>query len=290
MFVTFALVFALARAARGRVRRLAMPSIAVAVVAVTVANLPHAAVTFGVTVPSDATIRVSKRLTTVVRAAVDDGGVVAIRGTGSEIYPYVSAAIVALSDAGIPVCSDPIPQFAPSSVPDCHGRRFDHEVRFVRGELTALDRDGRRIVSSASPLSGSEQRELARTTARITTQVDEVAARGRHIRLTPAFAAYLDRPETRQIVRDVIGDRRVLDSLETSMATSSGRASFADYIRAAALVPVFDPDYWTGRDGDAIEIPGIGWSELTRWADLEHRMRTGTVTALVADGRGRAAR
>ncbi len=282
MFVTFALAYALARAAPAQTSRLAVPSIVVAGLVVTASNLPHAAITFGVTVPSDATIQISRRLTDDVLAAVDDGGIVAVRGTDSASYPYTSAAIVALNDAGVPVCSDPIPQFLPSPIPACTGRRVDHTIRFVRGDPSAIDRDGWRILSTVSALTDSEQRELERESARIASLVRDATARGRRIRLAPAFAAYLERPQTPQIVRDAIGDRRVLDSLDTAMATPSGRASFADYIRTAMLVPDSDPDYWTGRNRDAIEIPGITWSELARWADLEQRMLTGTATALVA--------
>ncbi len=281
MFITFALGYALSRSIPSPVREFRFPVLVGVAVLVAALNLPHAAVTFGVTSASDPTIRRSRLLAAAVLDAVDGDGVVAVRAGGPGSYPYTAATIVALNDAGIPMCADRIPQFEPSPMPTCRGFHTDNEVRFVRGELPQSNNDGWRVLATESPLTDAEKSELAAAAERIEAAVDHVAATGRKIAFAPELVAYVNRTKSLAFLRSTVNDEAKLNPPGGLMSSAAGRKMLARSVDVGELVVGYSRQHSQALEVDPFHVPGITNAELTRWAHLQTRTSSDTFSVLI---------
>ncbi|HET8929947.1 MAG TPA: hypothetical protein VFN21_04745 [Acidimicrobiales bacterium] len=282
MFVTFAFCFALVRAVPGRARGWSAAALPVAAAVVAALNLPHAAVTSGVTVASDQTIERSSYLNRKVIDAVGETGSVAVRTSGYGAYPYSSAVIVALDDAGIRFCASTIDQFEPSPIPGCHwSAAFEHEIRFVRGNGTADTGKGWRVLATVTSLTEDERAELADSTDHLTAAIAEVEAKGGDIRIAPEFRELADTEDDLASIRANVADDTILNPPGGLISTPEGRQ------RLALLVHMFEdiirahPRAGYPASVAPVQLPGVSRSELVRWADLTERSLSDTGSVLI---------
>lgn len=284
MFVTFALAYGIARAAPRRLRGLGTGAVAVAAVVVAVVNLPHAAVTYGVTVAPDRTVDRSRALNTTMLDAVGDGSV-AVRTSGYGAYPYTAAAIVALDAAGVRFCADAIQQFEPSPIPACGSRKLDHEIRFVRGDGSDEAVDGWRVLGTATSLSPADEAELTRSTDRVRAGVATATSEGRGIRFAPAFRRLVETEHDLADVRANVADDSILNPPGGLMTTPAGRQRLALLVHMAEDVIRDHPSFDYPDDIPPVQIPGVDRSELLRWADLTQRSVGQTGSVLIRSAR-----
>lgn len=119
MFVTFGLAYAAVRTLPDRLKRLALSGAFGCLLFFTVSNPPRANVGTGVTSASDVDLRLASQVNPRVVDALRGRGVVAVGQGAFGMYPVSASAVLALNDAGIPVCVQNIPQFEPSPIPEC---------------------------------------------------------------------------------------------------------------------------------------------------------------------------
>jgi hypothetical protein len=268
MFITFALGYGTVRLAPPVLRRAALPAAFGCLLVVTVLNLPHANVPSGVTSASDENIEISRQLDPRLVDALRGRGVVAVGRRGFGGYRFMASSVVALHDAGIPICIDGTPQFEPSPVENCRTRRPDIEIRFDFFDPLHDEIDGWDFVASQSLATPAELREYRRLTRTITAAVDRVEDSGEPLRPTPEFV---------DLIRQRTGGRLDLGTPEAiaflnaapsgrPMHSGAGRRTFASFI-----------DLVIDEAGDApgvraFDLP-VARSEVLQWARLRKRIQ-----------------
>ncbi len=279
MFVSFAIAYGIVRSAPGRLRGFSSGAVAVAAVVVAALNLPHAAVTHGVTVAPDPTIDRSHELVDRVLDSVHDGDTVAVRASGFGAYPYTAAAIVAFDAAGIAFCADAIQQFEPSPISVCGPRKVDHEIRFVRGDGGEEAVDGWRVLGTATSLSAADEADLVRSTARVRAGVAKATAEGTGLAFAPAFRTLVETESDLADIRANVADDSILNPPGGLMSTPAGRRRLAVLVHMAEDIVRDHPRSGYPVDVSPVVVPGVDRSELVRWADLTRRSvgRTGSV-------------
>lgn len=280
MFVTFAAVYAAVRLAPLRLRRVASSGALVVVIALGLVNLPHANASKGVTAASDQVIETSSHLNPLVVDALRGSGLVAVQPRGFGLYPYAASAVVALNDAGIPVCVESIPQFEPSPVASCAGRHPAVKVRFDRSDPLARSTEGWQQVASWTPLSEKEHAEFVRLSRAIDDAIAEARADGSPLHGTAAFGklSLEDTADDIDLTSEAFAVLLAPLDVDDPMGSPDARARLAmivDYGKKLLERNAHRPGV---ANLELLDIP-VSTHELLRWAELYHAQSALAITA-----------
>ncbi len=265
MFVTFALLYAGARAWGERPRRLTAPVALVAAALLAVVNVPHANHAAGTYAATDEMVTTSATLNDAVLDAVADDGAVRIAPPTVHTSPYVSALAVALADAGIPFCVDGIGQWSDLDVTGCAGRATAVTVRI---DLDRLEEPvpGATVVARLDRLSAAETSEADTLAESVTRALDRIDA----LEPTPEYEAFIETAIPPGPTRQALLAARSLDDPGTIMVQPARRLSFAGEVANVHRLS-------GSRQVMMVRLPGVADEDLLRWAELEAERSTGSL-------------
>ncbi|HET8929946.1 MAG TPA: hypothetical protein VFN21_04740 [Acidimicrobiales bacterium] len=266
MFVTFGLAYAAVRTVPEGPRRLALPGAFGCLALFTALNLPHANVGTGVTSASDLELRLASQMNPLVVDALRDRSMVAVGKGAFGMYPVSAAAVVALNDAGIPVCTENIPQFGPSRIPECGTRHPEVEIRVDPLRPLDADSDGWELIAQVSPLSPAEWKRFQRLSREITTAVDRFQATGEPLKPTPEFVRVAEAATDGKL------DLGTPEAIAFLNVTGPGKLMHSDVGRGMIATFVANGermiDDYGGADADGVNVfdLGVPREELFEWA------------------------
>ena len=268
-FVTFAFAYAFVRALPDRLKHVA-PVVAVVFTAVlALLNLPQRPIPH-FTASTAQERRISRALDRRILPAVRDRGTVHMAPAFYGTYPYAAALVVALDDAGVPVCADHIVSFQGYRNAACEGHRPGLTVIYRSAATFTHPPEGETVVARYGTLTPAEQQDWKELSLAVSGAIDALDRSGQPMRLTPAYRAAMRTGR----VPDLRGAHAPEFLADPGLVNTSfsAQGSLARYVRMAA-------DRSNGRVA-LTKLPGVSDADLLRWARLRTKLARGVVVTV----------
>lgn len=269
MFVTFAIVYALARALPERTTTAAPAVATVSVVLLAVTGLPARPIPH-FTAGTEAQQQIAASLNEKIIPAVTGRGTVTVAPAFGGTYAYAAALIVALDDAGIPVCDRFIVSFQGYENPACDRQDPGVVVTYRSAATFTHAPPGETIVARHEALTSAERTEWKNLSLGVWSGVSELVASGSQLRVADRYRELI--PDERTLAAEGGGDVDFTDDPGLLNTDFNAQAVLA---RAVVTTDAAS----RGRDV-FVRLPGVSDADLLRWAKLREKLAKGVVVTV----------
>ncbi len=269
MFLTYLICYAAVRSLPDRMKHVGPQAAVAAVLVLAVANLPARRIPhFTASTPSERSI--SKALDRQIIPHLRNRGAVTLAPAFYGTYKYAAALVVALDEAGIPVCAHAIVSFQGYPNAACDKPRPGVTVIYRSAATYTVPPPGETVIARHVTLDASEQRAWQESSLDVQASIRAVVDAGDTLRPTVAY------------------DQRVKAGKATNLLGPDGPDFFADPGKIntdfgtqglfARLVVATDAH----SDGRVtlVKLPGVPDDELLRWARLQRKLAQGIVVTM----------